>query len=103
MRGLARRRHDVERRKRWVEREFWGGRLSPSYVDPFGYLTPWRMDRWGEERRKRMVGLLSQTPKTCSNWCCGNERKHGGTLPRQWQRALDEANEKLREFFDERG
>ena len=63
------RRHQSEKRKRWVKKTL------PHYF------------MWSGDFEPRRVGLYSETPKLCSCWMCGNPRKYFNEAPIQERRA----------------
>jgi hypothetical protein len=58
MRSRAFRRHQMERKKAWAKRA----------------AREW----YRSEPTVRQIGLLAHTPKECSCWMCGNQRRIEG-------------------------
>jgi len=69
MRSRAYRRHQLEKKKKWVEKTF---------------------TRYFREFMNGVrVGFTAHTPKSCSCWMCGNQRKyHGDTLQEKRQKDM---------------
>lgn len=72
-RTRAFRRHQYEIRKERVKRRYY----------TTGLPEKWKVGEWYD----RWLGFHASTPKTCSGYCCGNQRKWFGELTIQERKA----------------
>lgn len=78
------RRHHYERLKK-KRRNYWGGKLNPDahWFKWIKYLHEYGDTEEERGRLNRLIGIAVNTPTPCSEYCCGNPRKHYGMKSRQ--------------------
>ena len=67
--------------------------LRRHYAERMKHRVRWLYPTWNMYGQRfpntdpRIVGINARTRKPCSNYCCGNPRKHFGELTKQERRA----------------